>query len=77
MYEGLADTYSAKKTSLLVFCSRHLCLCTVTRVDGMITARLVYYKDENLLQVFFNFTAPVKLIRNGLILATVKLKKWD
>ena len=42
-YEGLADTYSAKKTSLLVFCSRHLCLCTVTRVDGMITARFVYY----------------------------------
>ena len=72
-YEGLADTYSAKKTILLAFCSRHLCLWTVSRVDGMITARLVYYIGENLLQVlidFFNFTAPVKLIRNGLILAT-------
>ena len=35
--------------------------------DGMITARLVYYIGENLLKVlidFFNFMAPVKLIRN-------------
>ena len=31
--EGLADTYSAKRTSLLVFCSQHLCLTIV--YDGM------------------------------------------
>ena len=58
--EGLADTYSAKKTSLLVFCSLLRYICTVTRVDGMITARLVYYKGEikeidSYLQQIFTF----------------------